>query len=75
MKEYRKGFTTKAALKDNGGKKSTFGEQIEVYTEKENIKMRIIGYEFETISMNKKEAEMLISLLKEAVKICRKSNN
>lgn len=75
MKEYRKGFTTKTALKDNGDKKSAFGEEIEVYTEKQNIKMRIIGQELEIVSMNKKEAELLISLLKEAIKVCEKSDN
>lgn len=75
MKEFNKGFTTKAALKDNGGKKSVFGEQISICTEKGTIEMYIIGQEFDSVSMNKKEAELLISLLKEAIKVCGKSDN
>ena len=68
MKEYENGFTTKAMLDENNGKKSPYGEEIKISTEKGNIIMRIIGDDFEFVHMNVREAKMLCSMLNEAIK-------
>ena len=68
MKEYKNGFTTKAMLDENNGKKSPYGEEIKVSTEKGSIIMRIIGDHFEFVHMNVREAKMLCSMLNEAIK-------
>ena len=68
MKEYKNGFTTKAMLDENNGKKSPYGEEIKVSTEKGSIIMRIIGDDFEFVHMNVREAKMLCSMLNEAIK-------
>ena len=39
MIEYKNGFTTKAMLDENNGKKSSYGEQIKVRTENGSIVM------------------------------------
>ena len=68
MKEYKQGFTTKYALDNNGGKKSPFGEEIEISTDNGSIVMRIIGDEYEVIHLNIKEAKLLSKILNDAVK-------
>ena len=68
MKEYENGFTTKAMLDENNGKKSPYGEEIKVSTEKGSIIMRIIGDDFEFVHMNVREAKLLCSMLNEAIK-------
>ena len=67
MKEYKNGFTTKAALDKNDDKKSSFGDEIEVYTENGNIMMRVIGDELEIVNMSIKEAKLLCSMLNDAI--------
>lgn len=62
MKEYKEGFTTKAS----GGVNLCFGDEISVSTNDDNVTLTIIGDDTEKVVMNKKEVEMLITLLKNA---------
>ena len=68
MKEYENGFTTKAMLDENNGKKSPYGEQIKISTENGSIVMRVLGDDFEFVHMNVREAKLLCSMLNEAIK-------
>ena len=68
MKEYENGFTTKAMLDENNGKKSPYGDEIKISTEKGSIIMRIIGDDFEFVHMNVREAKKLRDILNEAIK-------
>ena len=68
MKEYKNGFTTKAMLDENNGKKSPYGEQIKVSTENGSIVMCILGDDFEFVHMNIREAKKLRDILNEAIK-------
>lgn len=68
MKEYKQGFTTKHTLDNNGGKKSSWGEEIEISTDNGSIVMRVIGDEYEIIHMNIREAKLLSKMLNDAVK-------
>lgn len=71
MKEYEDGFTTRAAK----GEKALLGNEIEIYTNKENIVMRIEGNEFEVVNMSVKEAKLLCSMLTEAIKKVNSRHN
>ena len=68
MKEYENGFTTKAMLDENNGKKSPYGEEIKVSTENGSIVMRVLGDDFEFVHMNVREAKLLCFMLNEAIK-------
>lgn len=70
MKEFRDGFTTKSRLDEDENGYYKFNNEIEITTGKCKIVMTIDGNAdiFENIYMNKKEAQKLISLLKEAIK-------
>lgn len=62
MKEYKEGFTTKAS----GGENLRWGDEISVSANDDNVTLTIIGDDIEKVVMNKKEVELLITLLKNA---------